>query len=179
MAEKNNKVPITPETKIGAFLDAYPELEVTLIELAPAFGKLRNPALRRTVAKVATLRQAAKVGGVELGELINTLRRAAGQKTSEAVSDEAGAREESKPDWVSEGDIANSIDVRPMLDRGEQPISLVMTELSKLPQGKILELIAPFVPAPLIDKAHSRGYRTWYDEANPRIVRVYFGRSSD
>ena len=53
---------ITPETKVGALLDAYPELEAVLIELAPPFRKLKNPVLRRTVARLTSLAQAAKVG---------------------------------------------------------------------------------------------------------------------
>jgi len=53
---------ITPDLKIGAFLEAYPELEEVLIAAAPAFAKLRNPLLRQSVARVTTLRQAARVG---------------------------------------------------------------------------------------------------------------------
>jgi hypothetical protein len=45
----------------------------------PAFEKLRNPVLRRTVARITTLRQAASVGGVSLGEIIGRLRVSAGQ----------------------------------------------------------------------------------------------------
>ena len=44
-------LPIGPETTIGALLEAYPELEGILVEMAPAFAKLRNPVVRRTVAQ--------------------------------------------------------------------------------------------------------------------------------
>ena len=53
---------IGPETTVGAMIEAYPELESVLVEMAPAFAKLRNPVVRRTVAKVATLEQAARIG---------------------------------------------------------------------------------------------------------------------
>jgi hypothetical protein len=56
-------VPLTPETQVGALLEAYPELEARRIELASAFEKLKNPVLRRTVARVATIAQAACVAG--------------------------------------------------------------------------------------------------------------------
>ncbi|MHC4830644.1 MAG: DUF1858 domain-containing protein [Planctomycetota bacterium] len=46
-----NSLPITPETKVAQLLQHYPELEETLIAMAPAFKKLRNPVLRRSVAK--------------------------------------------------------------------------------------------------------------------------------
>ncbi len=69
-------LPITPDTKVGALLEAYPELEEHLIACAPAFAKLRNPLLRRTVAKVATLEQAARVGGIGVRDLVRRLREA-------------------------------------------------------------------------------------------------------
>lgn len=45
---------ITPKTRVGELLEKYPELEETLMELAPAFQKLKNPVIRRTIGKVAT-----------------------------------------------------------------------------------------------------------------------------
>ena len=60
---------IQPSTKVAQLLDAYPELEEVLIRMAPPFRKLKNPILRRSVAKVATLKQAAIVGH-SLGSLV-------------------------------------------------------------------------------------------------------------
>ncbi|MDD4434532.1 MAG: DUF1858 domain-containing protein, partial [Parabacteroides sp.] len=48
--------------KVAELLNDYPEIEDTLLSLSPAFAKLRNPVLRKTVARVTTLQQAAKVG---------------------------------------------------------------------------------------------------------------------
>ena len=50
---------ITPKTKVMQLLDAYPALESLLIETIPAFEKLRNPVLRKTVARITSLQQAA------------------------------------------------------------------------------------------------------------------------
>ena len=72
--------PIESSTKVAALLDQYPELEGVLIEMAPRFKKLRNPILRRTVARIASLRQAAAVGGIPVGELVNRLRVEVGQE---------------------------------------------------------------------------------------------------
>ena len=71
--------PIGPETTVGALLEAYPELESILVEMAPAFAELRNPVVRRTVARVATLEQAAKIGGISLQAMILRLRNVTGQ----------------------------------------------------------------------------------------------------
>jgi hypothetical protein len=55
--------PIGPEMTVGALLEAYPELESVLVEMAPAFAKLRNPVVRRTVAKVAGVADPTAVAG--------------------------------------------------------------------------------------------------------------------
>ena len=142
MYAKKEKAQITPETKISQLLDSYPELEETLIEITPTFKKLKNPVLRKTIAKITTLRQAAKIGEVPLGDVINRLRSAVGigeyfdsQEASEDVS-------ESKPAWFDESKIVKTVDARPMLDRGEEPVSFVLKELnpsSPLPQRKAMK----------------------------------------
>ncbi len=48
------KPAITPQTRVWEFLETFPELEELRIGLAPAFMKLKNPALRRTKGRVAT-----------------------------------------------------------------------------------------------------------------------------
>ena len=76
------QVEITPSTTVGALLDAHPELEETLIGIAPPFKKLKNPFLRKSVAKVATLKHIASVGNVPLNELISKLSHVRGDYPS-------------------------------------------------------------------------------------------------
>lgn len=57
----NHKLIITPHTKVSELLDAYPELEPILLELSPAFEKLKNPLLRKTIARFTTLKHAASI----------------------------------------------------------------------------------------------------------------------
>jgi hypothetical protein len=68
-----NRPEILPETKVGALLQAYPQLEDELIAIAPRFTALRNPVLRRTVARITTLAQAA-VAEIPTRELVDRLR---------------------------------------------------------------------------------------------------------
>jgi hypothetical protein len=71
---------ITPSSKVNDLLKAFPELEETLIGIPPPFKKLKNPFLRRTVAKIATMKHIASVGNIQLNELINKLREIRRQK---------------------------------------------------------------------------------------------------
>lgn len=87
-----NKPLITPDTKVGELLTHYPELEESLLQFSPAFAALKNPVLRRTVAQVTSLRQAAKVGNANIVEMVDTLRQAVGQQAlGEGSLNESGS----------------------------------------------------------------------------------------
>jgi hypothetical protein len=165
---------ITPKTKIHDLLESYPELEETLIQAAPQFKKLKNPLLRKTIARVTSLSQAAIIGGVKVEELINTLREAVGQQLQDHFSEEETSYNFEVPDWFSPDEIRKNIDISDMLNAGEQPVHEVISALKKLNEGQILEINAPFIPAPLIDKAIGLGYDHWISEvANDEFI-VYF-----
>jgi hypothetical protein len=168
---------ITPQSKIGEILDHYPELEDVLIELVPSFGKLKNPILRKTIGRVATIRQASEVGKISLGTLINTLRKVLGQESWIESDKEQESISSAEPEWVMSGIVVKRIDARSLLERGEHPIQLVITELSKLSRTEIFELTTSFLPSPLLDMARAKGYNTWSREESPEIFKTFFGRS--
>jgi hypothetical protein len=163
---------ISPKTKVLQLIETYPELEEVLINYVPAFKKLKNPILRKTVAKIATLQQAASIGNVKVGDLINHLRKEVGQVL---VSEEYESQyNTSKPDWFNESSIRQELDVREMLAAGEHPVNQVMADLKKLPNSSIYKLIAPFLPAPLIDKATSLGVSHWIVKEQDELFIIYF-----
>ncbi len=61
---------LTPATKISALLAQYPFLKDFLIGLNENFRVLDNPLMRNTLGRVATLSQAALVGGMDLTDLM-------------------------------------------------------------------------------------------------------------
>ena len=165
---------ITPKTKIFDLLEAYPQLEDILINAAPPFKKLRNPVLRKTITKITTLSQAAAIGGLKVEELINKLRSEVGQRNVEAVGDESGNYVTTQPEWFDENNIAETIDIREMLNAGEQPVHEVMSAIKKLNGHEILKVIAPFIPAPLIDKSLSMDYKHWLNQKADEEYWVFF-----
>lgn len=140
-------------TRVGALLEAHPELEETLIACAPAFEKLRNPVLRATVAKVATLEQVARVGGLPLPDLLQALRRRLGEPEgiSEAqVSSPPGAE---WPPWYRASAVIERLDATAMLVEGRHPWGVVKQLLATHPPGAIVAVDSDFEPAPMIDQA--------------------------
>lgn len=80
-----NDMEITSPITVHELLEVYPELEDDLTNIAPPFRKLKNPFLRKTVAKVATIKYISAFGGVPLSDLISKLREAVGQSPSTEV----------------------------------------------------------------------------------------------
>lgn len=169
-----DKLIITPKTKISDFLDAYPQLEDVLISLAPPFTKLRNPLLRKTIGRVTSLSQAAAVGGLKVEELVNVLRKETGQSELSDFAQTQTAYISQKPPWFNKRKVIETIDVRDMLHEGEQPVHVVLSAVKKLNKKEILEIIAPFLPAPLLDKANGLGYKHWIHEISEEEIHVYF-----
>jgi hypothetical protein len=158
---------INPSTKVGDLLDAYPGMEEVLIGIAPAFSKLRNPILRKTVAKLATLEQAAKIGGVTVREIVAKLREAAGQGGDEIAETPAPACAEPPPCWFSESRVGMRVDADAMLEQGVHPLGLVMQSASKLERGAIIRIESGFRPEPLIEKMQAQGLAVWSRETSP------------
>ncbi len=145
---------ITSQSKLLDVLEAHPVLEEQIIHIAPPFKNLKNPVLRRTVGKLATLEQVARIGGMDVGKLVNTLRRAVGQ---EELGDEAltplhvdvptGVDD---PDWIGNKP-QFTLDGTVLLKHGEVPLGRVNELLGQLnPDGFIL-LVTDFEPSPILE----------------------------
>jgi len=169
---ENNQLIITPRTKVLQVIEAYPPLEDVLISYIPAFKKLKNPILRKTVARITTLQQAAAIGNVTVEELINRLRKEVGQDLFE--ENMTTTYQTTKPEWFDPQLIAHELDAKNMLAAGEHPVNQVMAELQNMENGKIYKLVAPFLPAPLIDKALSLGVEHWVEKVSDTDFRIYF-----
>lgn len=164
---------ITPKTKVFDIITAYPQLEDILIAYVPTFEKLKNPVLRRTVGKIATLQQAAQIGNVSVVELVNHLRSVIGQ-TSAEIQAEDDQYNYTKPSWFDPEKLVYEFDVSEMLANGEHPVAQVIEDLKKLGENKIYKLVAPFLPIPLIDKASGLEFVHWIHQVNDELFYIYF-----
>lgn len=167
------KIDIKPTTKVHDLLEAYPELEEVLIKMAPVFKKLKNPLLRQSVARVATMKHIASVANIPLTELINKLRRVVGQETSKKTYvDENYFLDQ--PDWFSPDKIALSINEEKRENKDQMTLVTILLEAKKVKKGEIIELLTTFLPAPGIDILKSKGYLVWSKRLENGIVKSYF-----
>jgi Domain of unknown function (DUF1858) len=168
------KTEITPQTMVSDLLVNYPELEDKLIEISPIFKKLKNPILRKTVSKVATLKQAATIGNVQIGFLINQLREAAGLNS--IIVDEEKIQKQEKPVWVNKDNVKIEYDASIDLENGIHPAGKVTKEIHDINGTELYLLSTPFVPAPLIQMVEEKGYEVYIDDLGNQNFETYIKR---
>ncbi len=172
-------LPVNAETRIGELLAAHPEAEAALIELAPAFRALKSPVLRRTVARVATVAQAARVAGMPVPELVASLRQALGQEAAcdacaHRVGDEGA--EEPAPDWLAGAEPTARLDAAALMAAGRTPVGEAASLLAELEPGQVLLLVAPFRPAPLIEALQAKGHEVYGRPGEGQAWEVWIRR---
>jgi hypothetical protein len=171
-------IPITPETKIAELLDTYPDLEEVLIRQSLHFKALKNPILRKTVARVATLEKAAQMSGIPVRRLVATLREAAGLAGEPGAADlgpelEPAAVDAVAPEWFAEKKVALTVDADALLAQGEVPLPRVVQAVLNLPPGGLLKVKSAFRPAPLLEALHKAGHHTYVTSAGSDAFRTY------
>ncbi|MHC4994052.1 MAG: DUF1858 domain-containing protein [Planctomycetota bacterium] len=169
---------ITPQLTVHALLEAYPQLEDVLIGMAPPFKKLKNPLLRRSVAKVATLKHASAAGGVPLDELIGKLRETVGLAPLDVALDDENYFTE-QPDWFDVSRVAASIEEAKLENPDQMTLVPLVRAAKPLEAGQIVELVTTFIPAPGIDLMRQKGYGVWSKREDGGVIKTYFLKPGD
>ena len=170
---------ITLETKIADLLNNYEGMKDILININPKFKKLNNPILRKTLAKIASVKQAAIVGGMEPIDLLNKIRKALGQEPIKnnlynEVQNEAN--EISKPDWLPQNP-TKTINANELLNNDENPLAVSFNILKNLKNGEVLAIESDFKPEPLIDEFIKKGYKVFCQEKEKNQFFTYILKS--
>jgi hypothetical protein len=163
-------ITITPKTKVGELLDNYPELEAILMQLSPAFEKLKNPVLRKTVARVATLQQISVVGGLNVDVIVSRLRKELGQSGDSEENTLTEYISSNIPEWLDKFKITSTYDATPVINSGGSPMAEILNLANALKPGEILELRSPFIPAPIIDLLKKKGYKVHCFEREKDVI---------
>jgi uncharacterized protein (DUF2249 family) len=155
-----NQEPILASDKINDVLKRHPELLDVIVELSPAFAKLRNPMVRRVQTRLVSVAQAAGIAGLDAPDLTRRLNVAAGI-TAPAPEAEAPADTDAPadaPSWLSDATIVQELDARPIMARGEEPFKQIMGAAQGIPTGSAFRLIAGFEPLPLYGVLEKQGF---------------------
>ena len=69
-----------------------------------------------------------------------------------------------------------TLDVRPLMARGEEPFSKIMTTVASLEVTEDLILLTPFLPSPLIEKLGSDGFHARPERRGDGTWQTHFTR---
>ncbi|WP_052297212.1 DUF2249 domain-containing protein [Marinithermus hydrothermalis] len=163
--------------KVSEVLQRWPELLEVLVEASPAFRRLHNPLLRRTMPRLVTVAQAARIAGMPPETLVSQLNAALGVETKPM---EMPIASDSKlhtppPPWL-QTPVGAHLDVRPILEAGEEPFPKIMAAARTVKPGGRLVLEAPFEPLPLYRVLAKQGFSAWCEQLGAQHYRVHFYR---
>lgn len=79
-----------------------------------------------------------------------------------------------RPPWATESAATRTLDARSIIAAGGHPGGQVMELLAAMGGGEVLQLLTPFIPEPLIQRARAAGYlsHTVVEEAG--LARTFF-----
>lgn len=166
--------PIRADDRVQDVLDRDLRLIDVFVGHSAHFEKLRNPAMRKVMARLVTVAQAARVAGIAPEALVTSLNAALGHagapephaapsKDDDATSRPAGRREV-------------ELDLREELRAGREPFSRIMSAVSALGDDEVLHLRAIFEPAPLYAVLGKRGLAHETRRHAPDDWSVWFWR---
>ncbi len=169
---------INADTKIAAILKKDPAALESIISISPRFTKLRNPLLRKLMAGRTSLQMAANIGGCTLQDFYDKLRGPHFEIGTEPTTITAVAAP--LPAFMKKLDATNitELDVRPMLEAGNDPLSLILDTIKTIEPGQALKIINTFEPAPLISLLGKKGFHTHTNFVNDKLVETYFYKSA-
>jgi TusA-related sulfurtransferase len=178
--------PIAAGDRVSDVLARDESLVEVFVRAAPPFAKLRKRAMRRVMARLVTVEQAARMAGISTETLLNDLNAALAQssaRTHATAPVDAPERNDSSPApsgapapqsatleatpaSPSEEDgrshplhaPVTELDVRDDLRAGREPFSRIMAAVAALRSGEVLLVRATFEPIPLLHVLAKRGF---------------------
>lgn len=178
-------LPVRASDKVSDVLARDDKLVEVFARHSPHFAKLHNPAMRRVMARLVTIEQAAQIAGAESRVLVRELNRALGlddapDSPSAVERAELGSAQlkvvTNSP--VTTGAPVVELDVRDDLRNGREPFSRIMAAVATLREGEVLSLRATFEPVPLFTVMKKRGFDHQTEQLATDDWRVWFFRNA-
>ncbi|HEY7895201.1 MAG TPA: DUF2249 domain-containing protein [Gemmatimonadaceae bacterium] len=167
MSAGSARGPIVAGDRVSDVLARDESLVEIFAGVAPPFAKLRNRAMRRIMARLVTVEQAARMGGVNTDHLLSDLNAALGARsdggthrpsTSPGDAKMSGEARREDPTDAHLSHPMVELDVRDDLRAGREPFSSIMAAVSTLADDSVLHLRTLFEPVPLYAVLGKRGF---------------------
>ncbi len=174
---------INENTKVSELIKYNKEAIDAIASINKLFVKLKNPILRKVLAKRVSISDAAKVGGAKVEDFYRVLKPLGFE--TETIE----FKKEDKPNIkyklntmdINKIDPATivELDVRDEIAGGSDPFATIMGAVKELPEGKTLKLINVFEPIPMINKLNKKGYESFVDSSQDGMIITYFHKKQE
>lgn len=204
MTTPGQQLPVAPTDRVSDVLARDESLVDVFVRAAPHFSKLKNRAMRRVMARLITVEQAARTAGIPAEALLHDLNAALGiadarpaasagssgqrDMATGSAAPEPGGRSQPGGGVRDAADTASpkrptdapvrEIDVREDLRSGNEPFSKIMAAVAALGDGELLRLRSTFEPVPLFTVLGKRGFVHESEEHGADDWSVWFWRQA-
>jgi uncharacterized protein (DUF2249 family) len=174
MIPARTSTPIASTDRVSDVLARDEALVEIFVRRSAHFEKLRNVAMRRVMARLVTVAQAARIAGVGVDVLVRDLNEAlqldAGHAAAiEVVEEHVGHR----PAALREVEL----DVREDMRTGREPFSRIMAAVAKLGADEVLHLHTIFEPVPLFELLERRNFSHEASRHSAHDWSIWFWRT--
>lgn len=175
--------PVRATDKLQSLFERDERLIDVVASRSPQLAKLRHSPMRRIMARVTTVAQAARLCKVPTETLVRDLNRAIGIETAVDDAPAADAGDTVEADAAAQWSVPSSmsvveLDVREELSKGGEPFSRIMAAVANLGEREVLHLRAPFEPVPLFAVMQKRGFAHHTEQHADDDWSVWFYREN-
>ena len=165
---------INANTKIAAIIKQHPDALEAIISISPKFEKLRNPILRKLMAGRTSISMACTMGGCSMHSFYEKLKPL-GFQMDESIKPVV-VKSKELPSFITtlQKDKLITVDVRPLLATGNDPLTMITEKVKILKEGEVLKIINTFEPLPLMKLLEKQGFDVYADIVNDNVVETYF-----
>lgn len=162
---------INQHTRVSEIIRANEEAIEAIIRVSDHFKKLRNPLMRSILAPRVTIPQAASIAGCEAESIYDELRNI-GFEIELPQNKETVKKPEIKGEIIPPKPKIE-LDVRELIQKGNDPIQLILSKAGELKKNECLLIVNDFEPVPLIGLMENKGYQTVVKRPEPEVVHTF------
>ena len=169
---------INADTKISALLKYNQDALETIVGISPKFVKLRNPILRKLMAGRTNIATACRIGGCSMNDFFSRLEPLG--FTIDKGSVEPRPQTTPVPEFIINSNKENlvELDVRPIIESGKDPLTIILSKVKQLQQDQVLLIINSFEPTPLMQLLGKQGFESFSEVIHDELVHTYFHKKT-
>ncbi len=176
--EIKNRNPILATSNVKEVLEKYPELIDVLLSLSPKFKRLTNPLMFNTLAKYASFKDASKVTGVSICEILHSLNKYLGleeQLTNSMPECITKIEEENRFEF----DEIKWEEPKERYIYNENTINEITEMISNLKPDNSLLIVSKEIPNELIKVSKGLGYKVNLRREKNYVLSVFNPNKGD